>query len=141
MFSFTVTGLTSARTTPSYDQLLESNVQGIISTSFSLEELKEAIYDVLDNKPAILKEQYARATAIIHLSTHTYGLTQREIQILHLLSTGITDTDISQKLEISPKTVRTHLDRITLKLGARNRTHAVVTAISKNIISPYVEDF
>lgn len=122
---------------PSFEELMENEVQGIISTSLSLEELREFIYAVLDGQPGTLKEQYARATAAMHLAAQAYGLTDREVAILHLLSAGINDDDVAKKLEISPKTVRAHLNRINIKLEAKNRLQAVVIAISKGIISPY----
>lgn len=126
---------------PSFDDLVKNDVQGVISTSFGLEELREAIYAVLDSKPETLKDQYARATAVSHQVAQNCGLTLREVNILHMLSAGTSDTDISQKLEISPKTVRGYLRCINIKLKAKNRIHAIVTAISKGIISPYIEDF
>ena len=125
---------------PFFDELVENQVQGIISTSFSPEELREAIYAVLDHKPETLKEQYSRATAIMHSSPSTCGLTNREIEILRLLSTGKSDKEVARNLEISSKTVKTHLSHINVKLGAKNRIHAVVNAISKNVISPHILD-
>lgn len=72
--------------TPNFEELIESQVQGIISTSSSLEELREFIYAVLDRQPETLKKQYARATAVMHLAVQAYGLTDREVEILHLLA-------------------------------------------------------
>jgi DNA-binding NarL/FixJ family response regulator len=126
---------------PIFDELLENQVQGIVSTSFSPEELKESIYAVLDHEPGTLREQYSRATAIMHSSPSTCGLTDREIEILRLLSAGKSDKDVAHNLEISTKTVKTHLSHINVKLGANNRIHAVVNAISKNVISPHILDF
>lgn len=122
---------------PCFDELVKNKVQGIISTTDSLEELREFVYAVLDHKPGTLKEQYARATAASYSSAQTLGLTDREIEILHLLASGKNDNEIAQKLKISVKTVKTHLGHIYIKLQAENRVQAVVIAVSKNIISPY----
>ena len=50
----------------------------------------------------------------------------REEQILDLLSRGKTNMDIATALDISPFTVKNHLQRIFRKIGVTNRTHAVL---------------
>lgn len=52
-------------------------------------------------------------------------LSKRELEILELISWGYSDKEIAYNLEISPRTVQTHVTRIVIKLGARNRTNAV----------------
>lgn len=56
-------------------------------------------------------------------------LSKRELEILELLSWGYCDKEIGCTLEISPRTVQTHISRIIVKLGARNRTSAVAIYI------------
>jgi DNA-binding CsgD family transcriptional regulator len=56
----------------------------------------------------------------------TEMLTVREIQILKMIRSGLTNRDISRKLEISLSTVNRHVEHILLKLGVRNRTQAAV---------------
>lgn len=126
---------------PAFEELRESEVQGIVSTSLSLQELREFVYAVLDRQPETLKEQYARVTAVMHLAAQACGLTNREVEILHLLAAGRCDKEIAKKLGISIKTVKIHLGHISTKLGAENRINAVVIAISKSIISPYKGGF
>jgi LuxR family transcriptional regulator of csgAB operon len=55
-------------------------------------------------------------------------LTQRQIQILALLTVGATNDDISDKLCISPHTVKTHLYRIFKKINVPNRGQAALWA-------------
>jgi len=55
-------------------------------------------------------------------------LTLREQEVLGLIATGLTDTQIGEELVISESTVKTHVKRILLKLTARNRAHAVALA-------------
>lgn len=57
-----------------------------------------------------------------------WGLTARERDVLHWLARGKTDHAIAEILEISPRTVHKHLQRIYEKLGVENRTAAVVRA-------------
>lgn len=55
-------------------------------------------------------------------------LSQRERQVLRLLTDGLSNKELSQKLFISENTVESHLRRINGKLGAKNRTQAVLRA-------------
>ncbi|MBU2547850.1 MAG: response regulator transcription factor [Proteobacteria bacterium] len=55
-------------------------------------------------------------------------LTLREEEVLQLVSLGLTNAEIGQVLELSPHTVKTHLDNILNKLGLYNRTQAAVWA-------------
>ena len=56
-------------------------------------------------------------------------LTSREREVLHWLAGGKTDRDIADILDISPRTVHKHLQRIYEKLGVETRTAAVVRAL------------
>lgn len=53
------------------------------------------------------------------------GLTPRELEILGLLATGLSNREIAEKVFVSENTVKTHLARVFDKLGARRRTQAV----------------
>ena len=56
-------------------------------------------------------------------------LSKRELEILELISWGYSDKEIACNLNISARTVQTHVTRIVIKLGARNRTNAVANYI------------
>lgn len=62
------------------------------------------------------------------------NLSQREMQILRLVSEGCSNKELSRKLFVSENTVETHLRRIYSKLGSKNRTQAVSKAREMNII-------
>lgn len=53
------------------------------------------------------------------------GLTPRELQILELIASGLSNREIADKLFVSENTVKTHSSRVFEKLGARRRTQAV----------------
>lgn len=53
-------------------------------------------------------------------------LTPREMQIMHLIAEGMTNDDVACRLVISPATVKTHVNHIFTKLGARDRVRAVL---------------
>lgn len=62
-------------------------------------------------------------------------LSKRELEIIELLSYGCSDKDIAKELEISTRTVQTHVTRIVIKLNARNRTNAVATYLRQNCVA------
>lgn len=56
-------------------------------------------------------------------------LSSREGEILECISEGMTNKEIADRLFLSPETVKTHVSRMLKKIGARNRTEAVVRAL------------
>jgi len=61
------------------------------------------------------------------------ALTQREVEVLKLVSRGLTVEDISSKLDISARTVRFHVDAARTKMGAANREEAVALAVKAGL--------
>jgi DNA-binding NarL/FixJ family response regulator len=57
------------------------------------------------------------------------GLSPREVEILQLVARGLTDAEIGQSSNISPRTVQRHITNILNKLNCRNRSHAVAQVI------------
>jgi len=55
-------------------------------------------------------------------------LTEREHEVLMLVSQGMTNKQIARTLTISPATVKAHVERIIAKLGVSDRTQAAVVA-------------
>ena len=53
------------------------------------------------------------------------GLTAREVEVLVLVASGLSNTEIAQRLYLSNATVKTHINRIFAKTGARDRAQAV----------------
>jgi two-component system, NarL family, response regulator len=70
----------------------------------------------------------------INLSTPNH-LTQREQEILTLISTSKTDREISETLYITPGTVRVHVHTILHKLGVSDRKQAVLIAVQNNLLN------
>lgn len=62
-------------------------------------------------------------------------LTPRELDVLHLLSKGLTNKGIASNLYISERTVKFHLSSVFNKLDVESRTEAVITAVQKGLIS------
>lgn len=61
-------------------------------------------------------------------------LSQRELEVLTLVATGLTNKEIAQRLFISDKTARNHVANCLEKLGANDRTEAVTTAMKRGLI-------
>lgn len=60
-----------------------------------------------------------------------FGLTEREAEVLTWITNGKSNKDIAAILEMSPRTVNKHLDRIFGKLGVENRTAAAILSLKK----------
>jgi DNA-binding NarL/FixJ family response regulator len=60
-------------------------------------------------------------------------LTTREREVLGLIATGLTNAEIAHTLHLSPLTAKTHVSRILMKLGARDRVQLVVIAYETGI--------
>ena len=71
------------------------------------------------------------------------ALSPKEVKVLTLAALGYCDKEIGNKLNISYGTVRNHMDRIVLKLNARNRTHAAIIykLNNKNWLAEYYETY
>ncbi len=63
-------------------------------------------------------------------------LTPRELEVFRLLATGMSNGEIASDLFVSETTIKTHVTRILLKLGVRDRVQAVVAAYEIGLVSP-----
>ncbi|MFC7819413.1 MULTISPECIES: response regulator [unclassified Streptomyces] len=67
------------------------------------------------------------------------SLTVREREVLVQVAGGLSNDEIAERLEVSPLTVKTHVNRAMAKLGARDRAQLVVTAYESGLVRPRVE--
>jgi DNA-binding NarL/FixJ family response regulator len=67
------------------------------------------------------------------------SLTKRELEVLRLLTHGLSQAEIARRLYVSPKTVGTHTDRLFKKLGAHSRAQAVSFAYVHGLLDRAVE--
>nr|MBP7327576.1 response regulator transcription factor [Alicycliphilus sp.] len=72
----------------------------------------------------------ARAPDADQAPTGPYGLTVRQVDVLRMLASGGSNKEIAREMGISPGTVKNHLNAIFTKMGAANRTQAVMMARS-----------
>jgi len=69
-------------------------------------------------------------------STALAGITAREREVLALIATGMSNSEIAARLYISEATAKTHVGHLLTKLGARDRVHLVIIAYQNGVASP-----
>ena len=109
---------------------LRAGARGYILKGHVHRELLEAIRAVHAGKKRIPPEVAAE------LADHATeeNLSSREIDVLRLIASGNANKIIADQLSISEETVKTHVTNILSKLGANDRTHAVMIAVKRGII-------
>jgi ATP/maltotriose-dependent transcriptional regulator MalT len=68
------------------------------------------------------------------------ALTTREIEALDGVADGLSNADIGKRLVIAEATVKTHLLRVFAKLDVSDRTHAVVVALERGLLTRSSQD-
>lgn len=124
---------------------LRSGASGFLLKDGPADKLTEAVRVVAAGDallaPAVTRrliEAFAATTAAPQMPRPAAidELTPRELEVFRLVATGMSNAEIATALVIGETTVKTHVTRLLMKLGLRDRVQAVVLAYETGIASP-----
>lgn len=122
---------------------LQAGARGYLTKDAGGDEIVRAIQDVLAGQaglaPSVQRRLLERVTAPPPVTAPPVlpdGLTGREGEVLGLVAEGLSNPEISRALHISTATVKTHINNIFAKTGARDRAQAVRYAYQHGLSRP-----
>ncbi|MEU4525265.1 response regulator transcription factor [Amycolatopsis sp. NPDC024027] len=123
-----------------YDALL-AGASGFLLKRTRPEEIVAAIRTVVAGEsllfPAAIRRLAAqRAPGPAGDGLASAGLTEREREVLRLVAAGLSNVEIAAALYVGVQTVKTHVGNVLAKLGARDRTQAVIRAYDSGFVTP-----
>ncbi|HET6259145.1 response regulator transcription factor [Pseudonocardia sp.] len=86
--------------------------------------------------PAAVRDLVATRGRMGGDALRSAGLTEREGEVLRWVARGLSNAEIARALMVGVETVKTHVGNVLAKLGARDRTQAVVAAYESGFIDP-----
>jgi len=76
------------------------------------------------------------SAAAMRPATALAEVTDREREVLTLIGLGLSSTEVADRLHVSMSTAKTHVGRLLMKLGARDRAQLVIAAYDAGLVSP-----
>jgi DNA-binding NarL/FixJ family response regulator len=118
---------------------VQAGAQGYLLKSLNADQFLELLAGLQKGEAAITRKMTARlmaqwADTADDQEPAPDRLTERELQLLQLVSLGLSNRAIAQRLSISLNTVKYHLKNILQKLDVQNRTEAVAIAIRDGLL-------
>ncbi|MFC9338957.1 response regulator [Streptomyces sp. NPDC057020] len=126
-------------------EALRAGASGFLLKDASADELAEAVRVVARGDallaPDLTKRLIAEfsrlsATPRSPLKERVGTLTERETEVLAHVAQGLSNAEIAVRLVVAEQTVKTHVSRILVKLGLRDRTQAAVFAFDTGLVRP-----
>jgi DNA-binding NarL/FixJ family response regulator len=125
-------------------EALRAGAGGFALKDASPTQLAEAVRTVAAGEallaPAVTRrliERYTRVPTPETARRERFGdLTDRELEVLQLLTRGLSNAEIGEQLFLSEATVKTHVTHLLAKLGVRDRVQAVVFAYETGFAQP-----
>ena len=112
-------------------QALRAGARGYLIKDTPTKEIVAAIRDVHAGRQRIepaIAEQLAQRLG-------KAGLSVREVDVLKLIATGLSNKEVASQLGVTEATAKKHMTSVLTKLGAKDRTHAVRIGLERGIIS------
>lgn len=114
---------------------LDAGVDSYILKTSSAEEIRDAIIKTYQGESVFEKEVMMKMRARMNQKAELHDmLTEREKEILLLISKGYSNQEIADASHITIKTVKTHVSNILSKLEVQDRTQAVIYAFQHDLI-------
>lgn len=115
-------------------RVLKQGASAFVHISENPERLREAVEDTLAGAPRLSLAQAGEILETLALARQEFlgspsVLTPRELEVLELLATGLTNKEIGESLVITERTVQNTVYRLYKALGVRNRTEAAIRAL------------
>ncbi|MFE9235691.1 response regulator [Streptomyces sp. NPDC007007] len=126
-------------------EALRAGASGFLLKDASADELAHAVRVVAAGdallSPNITKRlivEFSRTAGAPRapLKERVGDLTERETEVLTLIAGGLSNAEIARQLIVAEQTVKTHVGRILVKLGLRDRTQAAVFAYESGLVRP-----
>jgi DNA-binding NarL/FixJ family response regulator len=124
-------------------EALRAGASGFLLKDTPPEQLVAAIHVVASGdallSPAVTRrviEEFARRPAPRPVAAEVADLTARELEVLLLMARGLSNAEIASELVLGETTVKTHVARVLMKLGLRDRVQAVVLAYESGLAQP-----
>jgi DNA-binding NarL/FixJ family response regulator len=119
---------------------LRAGARGYLTKDASAEEIEQAIRAVAGGRTHLdqaVQERLLRAVVDARPAAADASddeLTPREIEVLRLIAAGLSNAEIARELVVSAATVKTHVNRVFAKTGARDRAQAVRYAYERGLV-------
>ncbi|MGY1544796.1 response regulator [Streptomyces sp. MN6] len=126
-------------------EALRAGASGFLLKDASAEQLAEAVRVVAAGDallaPGVTRRLIAEFSRLdprprTPLRRRVGDLTERETEVLSLIAQGLSNAEIAVRLVLAEQTVKTHVGRILVKLGLRDRTQAAVFAYESGLVRP-----
>jgi DNA-binding NarL/FixJ family response regulator len=136
-----VIALTTYDDEQSVVQALRAGARGYLTKDAGAEEIRQALEAVVRGEAAIdpaVQRHLVDALATggpATAGTLPDGLTPREAEVLSLIAEGLSNAEIAHRLVVSEATVKSHINHLFTKIGARDRAQAVTYAYRHDLAS------
>ena len=122
--------LTTSTVSNDLASALSAGATGALPKSTANERIVAAIRDVAAGKTVVDRE----ISKMIAQDPPVEELTDRQLEVLHSLTRGLSNTEIARQFGIAEITVKNHVSSILARLGAANRSEAVAIALRKQLL-------